>query len=290
MFNKFSNILKDLHIKHPIKTCFQLLKEDDRTLYNFFDKNRNKIMKGGKKKIYKYGDREFIFYISKNEDITNISIHRISDKNQDCLLILISDREAIIHNISYYPDCINTGLEYPGGGTILLKTALQFLRDNKKKYNIKKILLKDNSSLWCEEAKEKINLSSLYMLIWGETWYGKYGFKPYDTNSNKEDEDMIAKYRINQHIVEKTYIKETNIKKILEQTIKKYNLEKYVSLKKMMDICDKYMEKTIMTFFRHLMDSRLYKNTCVLFFYSYKKIMDSLKMYNLHGISYYLII
>jgi len=76
---------------------------------------------------------------------------------------------ANIQNISYYDDCINTGLKYPGGGTVLLRMAIQFLRDIKKKYKIKKIQLTDNSTLNCEKNNTIINLSVLFILTNGDT-------------------------------------------------------------------------------------------------------------------------
>ena len=101
----------------------------------------------------------------------NFSIHRKNDyKQSDCLIIMINDEGiANIQNISYYDDCINTGLKYPGGGTVLLRMAIQFLRDIKKKYKIKKIQLTDNSTLNCEKNNTIINLSVLFILTNGDT-------------------------------------------------------------------------------------------------------------------------
>ena len=73
-----------------------------------------------------------------------------------CLMIMMNDDGiAYIDNISYFDDCIDTGLKYPGGGTILLKMAIQFIMDNKTKYKIKKIQLRDTSYLFCQKTKEK---------------------------------------------------------------------------------------------------------------------------------------
>lgn len=108
----------------------------------------------------------------------------------ECVLVLIENKEAVIHNISYYEGCAIEGLINPGGGNILLRFILNYLVQHKKKYNIHRIILTDISQKYCKLCKNNINLSQLMMITIGRTWYMKYGFKPYASKS-------IDKYILN---------------------------------------------------------------------------------------------
>lgn len=288
------NIFKKLHIPQPQKTISQIFQNDNHSLYNFFLDNieRHTIKKqiGGEKKIkYIYNGDNFIFY--EYHDLThNFSIYRKNDtQKSDCIIIMIDDEGiANIQNIHYYPDCLYTGLKYPGGGTILLRMAIQFIKDIKKKYKIKKIQLTDNSSLSCTKITTDIDLPSLYILTKGDTWYGKHGFKPYDSKKNKLDIDKYAEYVHNQKIVKKTLVKNTNLFKIFNEQIEKNNLREFYKIENINKFFKKFNDRCVMDFFKELMSDKRFPYTCDLFVYTYKKVMKDLDMESMYGWNYYL--
>ena len=51
------------------------------------------------------------------------------------------------------------------------------LKKYKNKLGINMIILTDNSIKICN--KKNIILSKMLILLTGDTWYGKYGFKPF---------------------------------------------------------------------------------------------------------------
>jgi len=99
-----------------------------------------------------------------------------------------------------------------GGGTILLKMAIQFLKDNKKKYGIHRIVLQDNSMLRCPINRTEIKLNLLHTLKFGHTWYGgRYGFRPYDHNTKSTNKLLMEKYEKNYRIVKHTKVIDTKL-------------------------------------------------------------------------------
>jgi hypothetical protein len=128
-------------------------------------------------------------------------------------------------------------------GTILLKLALVYLKRYKDKYKIKRIVLQDNSKKRCtyyiEEEKmidgklkkinvkvdKEIDLGLLHTLKTGHTWYGAYGFRPYDSTTksinivaNQDYEENIE--TVNKQVTKTTlfgYLKEIYIDNMSEK-------------------------------------------------------------------------
>ena len=294
-------IMKDIRIKNPQKVYFQYM-VDDRDLIEFID-NRNKyktydknncIQNGGgktRKLKYEHGNKIFILYEKQVHDGYDISIRRQDDldNSQTCLHIMINTELhlAYINNISYYKDCIKTGLDYPGGGSILLKMCIQFLKDTKDRYNVSRLQLKDNSYFRCTKNKESIRLSILNTLIFGETWYGKYGFRPYNSIDNKPNKQLLKAYDNNKSIVKNTKVKDTNLFNYLYETLKEL---KPGNIKENKKIIDKYYEKhkdlTISQFFRRFLIK--FQDACELFSMFYINYYDDQKLHSFFGESFYL--
>ena len=220
---KINNIFKN--IKCMNNTGFIISIAEDRPFYDFIEKRKKNcnqnIIGGGIKKIkYIYNGNKFKLFENYDEGY-NISVFRKDNKdeyNQKCLFIMIDNNGvAYIGNISYYKDCIKSGLEYPGGGSILLKMAITYLKENKNKYKIKIIQVQDNSRLLCEKNKKNIDLSSIYMLTKGDTWYSKHGFKPFDTDEMKLNKKNYRIFKNNQKKVKEINVGDTNIIKILKK-------------------------------------------------------------------------
>jgi hypothetical protein len=188
---------------------------------NILNKNkRQRLCKGGKpqKILYKFENINFLIYYVKSPISYDISIKR--DDNielQDCLHIVIKkddkenniDKVAYIENISYYEDCVKIGLKHPGGGGVLLRLAIQFLKEHKNEFDINKIQLTDSSTFYCKDLNGSLQLPVLYTLLYGDTWYGKYGFTPYNSLKNKPSKSLLKKYNKNKEIVTSVKIKDS---------------------------------------------------------------------------------
>ncbi len=138
-------------------------------------------------------------YINKKEGI-NIEIFKTEDKHgikysiqnkagYDCLLIDVSPDSdiAYISNISTEPECRDNN-KLLLSGSIILDIAISFLKNtilasniHKKDIKIKYIKLTDNSRKKINNVT--INMSALYTLEHGITWYMSRGFVPSDNNS-----------------------------------------------------------------------------------------------------------
>lgn len=215
-------------------------------LYADFNINlmTHKIQSGGGKEIENivtFIDSIGTFTFRVLEKIQESMIHLsiLSSKNDECITVIIwkKTKTAILHNMSYFNDCAKEGLKKPGGGSILLKFILNYLIDNKLKYNINKIVLSDNSYLYCNNCDDTIKLARLRLITHGKTWYMKYGFKPYNSDKNKPDDELLKDIEYNNNKISKLLtnelailelvksIKNINIKE-LERLINKYKLLK----------------------------------------------------------------
>ncbi len=124
-------------------------------------------------KTYKY--KKYLFKIaqsSSDEDVI-FSIY----KSNICFILKIdlnNKTKAILEGFGNNPKCSTPELPKDGGGTIMMKFLLKFIKKHHPYITI--IELCDNSMINCKDSK--INLSSLYILTTGNTWYGKFGFTP----------------------------------------------------------------------------------------------------------------
>lgn len=293
---KIVKILEKLKIKNAYDVVVQIAHGSN---LNYFYKLYHNFenMSGGTKEVkefvtYKKATFGFIKY--RIGDAIHYALHPNEDidKSPECVLIIVDkvEKYASIHNISYHKDskCITkTQAESIGsekGGSILLKVSLALIDAIKDHYELKYVMLNDNSRKYCELIEESIDLDSFYMLIHGDTWYGKYGFEPFDTSLKKTNKLVLKDYKQNQKIVKKTLVKNTNIKKYILAAIKKYNLNLKISdIDKVME---KYNDQPIMKCLRDL--STKFDTNCAIFFYMYKKLMVDLNMKDLHGRAYWI--
>lgn len=220
----------------------------------------------------------------------DISIRRKNDpSNATCLHIVIDSelKLAYVQNISYYQDCVSVGLERPGGGGKLLRMCIQFLKDNKDRYNVKRIQLKDNSFFLCQRYNKKINFALMHTLLYGDTWYGKYGFRPYDPMNDVEDKELTKFYDSNKKIITMTKTKDTNLYNCLYQILRDQESVNGKELKrKINEYHLKHCDETVDVFFRKFLMN--YENACAVFSGFYITFCVDLKVYNLMGQSFYL--
>ena len=153
-----------------------------------------------------YNDELFYFY----ENIPNY--WTLSDVDDyDCIHIGIDpeSHQAYINNINAdTTKCGETIMTKQGSH--LLKISLQFLKENKTRFNINKITLTDNAKITCNN--KNIRLSIFLTLLTGNTWYGKYGFRPIDSNDKDE-------YYYNRYILNNTTIKDIDFNVIFNELL-----------------------------------------------------------------------
>ncbi len=207
--------------------------------------------KGGYSKIEKFIDKGKTYHFNvetiDSEDFVQIIL--LSKNNKECVTVLIdkATNETILNNMSYYKDCrLSTcsfnnslsaveGLKRPGGGSVLLMFIYNYLLAIKNKYNIKQILLKDNSFLYCKNCPTTTKLARLKMLTHGYTWYSKYGFKPYNTETNSPDKKLLKAYNLNKKLIMKLKTTSVDILKIVKNNKIKYDTDE---LKRLIDKYD----------------------------------------------------
>ncbi len=244
-----------------------------------------------KKLKYNHDNYKYILYEIKNNDGFDISMRRKNDIDnpQSCLHILINTelRLAYLQNISYFKDCVDIGLEHPGGGSKLLIMCIQFLKDTYDRYNVKRIQLKDNSMFTCHKNNKKIMMALMHTLLYGDTWYGKYGFRPYDSYNDIQDTELSEIYEKNFDIVKNTKTKDTNLYNCLYEVLLETDP---VNKKKIKEIIDNYYKKyannTISVFFRNFLIN--FENACTIFSKFYVGFCIGIHIYDFTGKSFYL--
>ena len=217
---------------------------------------------GGKKLKIIYNDHEYVF-----DEAMDKNYYVLYSKDEfECVAVVIDieNKIAEIHGIGNYTSClddININV-----GSTLLKITLKMIKKYKDKFNIKKILITDNSLKKCHN--KNIELSLMLTLLTGDTWYSKYGFKPVD---------------------EKLKIKYDNNKKIMNTvTLNDIDLIKYLKMskldKKVINKSKQYIETHKSLLVKDYLSRFLkeYDKTCEYFFDFYEQLSNDLGLYNFH--------
>jgi hypothetical protein len=277
-------IMKDLNIKYPDKVFYAIEKECPYTMQIInncnkkFNYNMDIISQCGGGKIrkieYMFDNKQFIFYEEKISNRYELSIHQNDNiDNANICVYLIIDKDEHIANIQwiyYDKKCVRTGLTYPGGCSIILKLCIDFLKKNKKYYDINRIQLTDKSYFVCKKNNKHIDLPIFHTLMFGQTWYGKYGFRPFDSYNNIRDELKYKRYKENYKIV--------TTKKLKDTTIHKYMKSEFLT---------KYENMTIIEFFyKHFFED--FQGTCEKLHKFYLDFATENGIYNFIGHPFYL--
>jgi hypothetical protein len=159
---------------------------------------------GGEDLEVKYNDEKYIF--KKIDDpyskIVSYILFSINEKD-NCVVISI-DKKTHIANID---NLSSNGLKCSYSvitevGKHLVKITIKLLKKYKDKLNINKIVLTDHSFLFCESIKNNIELSQLYTLKHGHTFYGALGFLPFN-------DKLLKKYKNNNNIIKNLLVKDS---------------------------------------------------------------------------------
>ena len=282
-YKNLSNILEHLNIKKSFDVARYILRENhDINYFNNFKSIQTQT--GGKLINFKYENHNVIFNIQKDVDRYIFSLHHNNNDNKDvCLIIFIADKIGYIENISYHKNCID-GLNYKGGGSTLLKIAINFLKQNKNKYNINKIQLKDNAFKYCQESGTKIRLSLLSTLTRGDTWYGLYGFIPYDSDRDIQNKRGCELYFNNKKIIGSVKVNDTNVEQYIRDALHKLKMEDYIE--DIDELFKHYDNRPLSTFLYQFLND--FQEICFIFDEFYIKLSQDLKIFDFHGSSFYL--
>ena len=267
--NFMMDMFYDYGIKTPVNKLLNLYggKPIEEKIVSFIDE-------GG---VYHYK-----FTIKEKHQQVYLSV--LSKDNDECVTVIIDieNKVAVLHNMSYYENGAYEGLKKPGGGSKLLRFTLNLILNYKDKYNINKILLKDNSFLYCNSCSETIKLAQLRMITHGQTWYMKYGFMPYDSNLQKPSKDLLRNIKLNNKLLDKMKVSDINIIDLCHKAIKKENLN--LNMNNIKIIIDKY--PYVIAFVKRLLNE--YDKYCCIVLYIMKRLYGPGGLYDFHGKVFYL--
>ncbi len=248
---------------------------------------------GGGKIIYTYKNDKYIFF--KTKDNINI-IYSIKELNNnelmDCVLIIIEKEAGIAHinNISNYDKCINDKKKI--NGSEILDVSIDFIKYVKNKYKIKKIRLKDNSYKICKGGN-KMELSRFYILLYGDTWYGSRGFRPY---TKKVGVNMLAEYDTNLNINKRIKIKDAinlieyfkrfyiDYKEKYEAQLEKNKIDTKKNVLDNIKFIENNPNMNLGKFLRQMLKD--YEKNCVIFSSFYKNLFIDLEYFDFYTDSF----
>ncbi|AYV83028.1 MAG: hypothetical protein Hyperionvirus3_174 [Hyperionvirus sp.] len=306
LYKILQNILRQLKIKNYAQLALDIVDNDYHFFNNLFanlkspSQSRQKILESDEEPAF----NKFITYTDNNKKYTfelEVLIQKdlrtytiIGSSGNSCIIFFIAKNssEVRLHTISYFEDCAKEGLQYPGGGTVLLQFVLDFLYQHKDRLKINRITLKDNSYKICHPGGN-IELSTMYFLMYGDTWYGKYGFRPYKYNESTNIKDinlnkiLQQEYKDNQKIMKETLVSDVpQLENYIVTAFKKNKSNlKLANILKVYDIY-KTKGKSLMKFIRAFL--KYYDKTCQLFMSFYSKLAKDIKLTRFYGQDFFL--
>ncbi len=259
-----------------------LLKDDSLDMQGG-GKNEQKILENsGKDAVdvkFVYQGHKITFQKIDYGDQIHFTLNTLDDKNE-CLVIILSNNEnkimcADIHQISMHKNCPFVGKMYSGGGSLLLKISIEFIKSIQKEYKISQIQIKDNSEKMC--VSKKVKLWLLNTLKDGLPWHIKYGFEPYDSEKMCLNEANKIKIKANVRILKRTKTSVIEEEKIFDISDPKIN-----------PLYLKYKNHSILDFFKELLSKS--KENCIWIENIQDKLIDKLLLFDISGISYYMVL
>jgi hypothetical protein len=262
-----SNILK-LH-KIQARHIFPILAQKGGTI------------KGKIKLTVEYDNIIYTFYESEIDENHYVLYTDYEEENPNACVIIVMSKiddtkfyQAEIHGIGNDKSCLHDSKTNIGVGSILLKLTLKMLKKYNNKLKIKHITLTDNSTKFCDSIKDGIKLSLMLTLLTGHTWYGKYGFRPFNTKLNNYNDILLKSYNKNIEIMNSITIKEANILIYIELTEKKQIIE---DVTKLLETNPDMLLKDFLNLF--LKD---YNKSCKYFSIFYEKLYIDIGLYSFH--------
>ena len=245
---------------------------------NTLNRTGKKYQIGGTKKFtITYKNHKYVFvklerFMTTDDDV--ITLYSYDDDTRDCVTLSIEKNNKAVILTSFGSDngCYH---EESNIGSNLLKITLKMIEKYKDKLGVDKILLSDNSTYMCSVDKMKYNMGIMMTLLTGDTWYGKYGFRPYENYKLNKVQNKI--YNENKKIMTTITMDKINLKKYLLKIHKKYPEEMtedmvYKLLKKQND----NPNKLLITFLNELHGKDVFESTCHLFYVYYQRLFNDI--------------
>jgi hypothetical protein len=245
---------------------------------NIKNKNKNKDIykqKGGMKEFtIKYKNDNYTFNRINDTD-SMLTLYSYDGLNNDCILLNIEKEEKVII-ISSFGASSKCFREEINIGSNLLNITLKMIEKYKNKLEINKIVLTDNSMLPCGKNKKSFNMAKMLTLLTGDTWYGKYGFRPF-TNEFKLNKIENKQYEKNKEIMNTIKVKDINLQKYLLYVNKKYPDEFTIDIiEKIIENQQKKPNKLLMTFLNEFHGKNIFNQTCHFLYVYYEKLFKDI--------------
>jgi hypothetical protein len=289
-----SNIFKSLGIKDSINYACYLTQDNLFGHFNkmIMNKKENNNLNGGGNYELKYNGIDFTFNKYKDDEYVMFVLNT-QDKKSNCLTIRIikKDNLAEILGLGYYPMCFtNKQIKHFKGntsGTLLLKLALHLINTIKDHYKIKRIFLQDNSFKICHGYN--IPLSTMSILMYGETWYGKHGFDPCNPSNYTINKIKKNKYEDNKEKMNKLRVKDyPKIKEYIKEGYTKISGAEDILIKKnkVMKLYDEYYKdrKLLKDFLKKFLED--FDKSCLIFYSFHEALYDDLELHDFYKASY----
>ena len=247
-----------------------------RNYINVFILRKHSILVNSKNIKIKYKEDNYIF--EQVYDTENMGIlYSYDDVYGECIILTIDkkDKSVIITSFGSLDKGYNEEIEIVSN---LLKMTLKMIRKYKDKLGVNKILLNDNTIYRCSNIK--LDLQIMMTLFEGHTWYGKYGFRPYNKEGNTYILDNYYNkiYETNLEIMNSTKIKDINFNKYLLLINEEYSNQINLFLENNNDLLVK-------DFLKIINKKDIFNKTCKYFNVYYKILFDDLQLKKIN--SYY---
>lgn len=225
----------------------------------------------GKKLTVTHNDHKYIFEQTMDDDYY---ILFSKDEKEECVMIVISKKEktAEIHGIGNYRSCLLDTTE--NVGSTLFKITIKMIKKYKDRFGIEMIILADNSVKKCNN--NNIKLSNMLTLLTGETWYGKYGFRPIEYSDNKYiiDKHSSELYEKNKHIIDTLKISDFDLIKYIMM------IDNDPLIKATLKIIKQYPEMLLKDYLTNIL--KRYDENCYYFHKFYMKLYDDIDLHDFH--------
>lgn len=272
-------VLKKLKIHNYIRVNMQYSGCDyDSFIRNDYNKHHLDIFT--KESIYNYNNIEYLICYYKSKviienleyikheiaiRINNYISNEIVDLSPVIHITIYKDNIAYLKNITYLKKYTGTFFNYTDEGINLFEASLQFLKENKNEFDTNEIRVFDNSVFYNIKNNDMMPLSLYHTLLYGETFYNKYGFITVD----KYD---LFESKYNKEIIEKT--------KICNTTLFKYIFKVIKNRKNRIDFYNKFSNLTIKEFFNK------FYNECFIDTFKYHDMHDFSNNVRIHDLKY----
>lgn len=288
MKNKFYLLLRKILLYRVLQN-YKINKTftDTKKNFNNYVLLEKKLQIGGSKINITY-ENELYEFDELDDPYSTVKSYvlQAKDSESDCVMITI-DKELGISSIDNLTSvglkCSNTLIN--DIGKHLIKLSIKLLQNNKEKFNIKKIIITDHSFIFCKDIKNNINLADLYTLKHGITFYGSFGFIPYDEND--ETNNKLKKYFYqNNKIIKELKVIDSKLLYYIEKYVKKtnYNIDELINYVK------ENNNNLLMNVMKVISSKKYFDKYCKVLNYIIPKLFNSNKLKSFHNLSFELLL